>query len=305
MNRNDLTEQILHLKKERNALILVHNYQRPEVQAIADYLGDSLDLARRATQTDRSLIVFCGVHFMAESATLLSPEKIILLPVLDAGCPLADCATPEMVRAARLQHPEAVFIAYINTSAAVKAEVDVVCTSANALKIIGHYAKEGRTICYLPDKNLAAFAEQKLGIKIITWPGQCYVHDRLITAEKVKILKHSHPDAVVVAHPEAPPEVLQLAEIVTGTAGMLKAVEHSRTSEWIVVTETGLIDRLHREYPNRRFYGIENAICSQMKLTTLISIRDALEKTQHRITVPEPVASKARQALNRMMELTL
>lgn len=304
MNRTALIENIQRLKKEKNALILVHNYQRPEVQLIGDFLGDSLDLARQSAEAPNSLIVFCGVHFMAESAALLSPEKTILLPVLEAGCPLAQCATPEMVRAARKQHPEAVFVAYINTSAAVKAECDVVCTSANAVQIIRHYAEQKRTVCYLPDRNLADYAARQLGVSIIRWPGQCYVHDRLITADTVRQLKDEHPHAVVIAHPEASPAVLQLADMVTGTSGMLKAVARSDTPEWIVVTETGLIDRMKREFPGKNFYGVNGAVCSQMKLTTLQSVLDALTGIQHRITVPEPLASKARQALERMMELT-
>lgn len=302
MNRNELVQEIRRLKKEKNAAILVHNYQRSEIQEVADYLGDSLDLAKRATALQNPVIVFCGVHFMAESAAILNPHKTILLPEIDAGCPLADCASAEEVRAARKRHPEAVFIAYINTSAAVKAEVDVICTSANAMKIISHY--KGREICYLPDKNLAGYVEKQLEIDIIKWPGQCYVHDRLITEDAVKTAIKANPEAMVLAHPEAPENVLKLAHVVTGTSGMINTVKVSNHKDFIIVTETGLTQRMAREFPSKNFIEIASAICSQMKLTTLQSLYEALKLHRHVITVPENTAAKARTALNRMLELS-
>ena len=302
MDKAELRHRILELKEKHNAAILVHNYQRPEIQELADYLGDSLDLARRSRALDNPVIVFCGVHFMAESAAILSPEKKILLPSLDAGCPLADCATPEMVRKARAEHPDAVFIAYINTSAAVKAEVDVTCTSANAFTILEHY--RNRKICYLPDKNLAAYAAMKLDLDIIKWPGQCYVHDKLITPELVAELKKKHPDAYIMAHPEAPMEVLELADLVTGTSGMVKIAGADEHHKFVVVTETGLTHRLQNEFQEKTFIEVPGAICSQMKITTLDALHDALKLQQHVISVPEDIAARARKALNRMLELT-
>jgi len=303
MDQKTLKKEILELKAERNAAILVHNYQRSEIQEIADYLGDSLDLAKRAKQLPNPVIVFCGVHFMAESAAIMSPEKTILLPQKDAGCPLADCATPEMVRESRKKHPDAVYIAYINTSAAVKAEVDVVCTSANAFSILSHY--KGREICYLPDNNLASYAERTFDIPIIKWPGHCYVHQTLITETAVKDLKNKYPDAMVIAHPEASFEVLQLADLVTGTSGMIKTAKESKRNQFIVVTEKGLVQRMRREIPDKTFIELPEAICTQMKLTTLLSLHRSLKNMQHVISVPESIAAKARISLNRMMELTL
>ncbi|MBN1297404.1 quinolinate synthase NadA [bacterium] len=302
MDNHRIQHKILDLKKQHDAAILVHNYQRPEIQELADYLGDSLDLARRAMMLPQPVIVFCGVHFMAESAAILAPEKTILLPHPDAGCPLADCASPDRVRDARKQHPDAVFIAYINTSAAVKAEVDVVCTSANALRIIKRLSD--REICYLPDKNLAAYAAEKLGIRMIPWPGQCYVHDHLIDLETVERLKEQNPGAVVMAHPEASPAVLKTADIVTGTSGMIREAISSRNSHFIVVTERGLVERMRREIPGKTFIPIPTAVCSQMKLTTLETVLDSLQYFQHVISVPGPVAVKARRSLDRMLELS-
>jgi quinolinate synthase len=302
IRKDELVEQINRYKAERKAVLLVHNYQRPEIQAIADYLGDSLELARIARTLPDETIVFCGVHFMAESAALLAPEKSVLLPVLEAGCPLADCATPEMVRRMRRCYPDAVFVAYINTSAAVKAESDVVCTSANAFTILQHFAD--RRICYLPDKNLAEYASRELGLNIVTWPGQCYVHDTLIRADDLIALKKQYPEALVMAHPEAPMNVLERADVVTGTGGMIKIARTSERTSFIVATETGLVNRMKKENPGKTFIEMEGAICAQMKLTTLQNVHDALKYDRYRITVPDTVAAGALRALEKMLELT-
>jgi quinolinate synthase len=303
MNTQELKEKIRLLKKSLGAVLLVHNYQRPEVQEIADYMGDSLDLAKRAKALDNPVIVFCGVHFMAESAKILNPTKKVLLPEPEAGCPLADCATPEQVKRFRSRYPEAVFIAYINTSAAVKAECDCCCTSANAVKIIRHFDK--RDIVYLPDKNLAAYAEYTLNRPIIKWPGQCYVHDRLISPETVDRLKQQYPDAVVMAHPETHLSILKKADVVTGTSGMLKEVERRNAKYFIVVTEIGLVDRMRRDYPDKVFVPLTNAVCAQMKLTTLNSVYRALLHQSMEIQVPEKIAERARVALEKMLELSV
>lgn len=297
-----LIEQINQYKKEKNAVLLVHNYQRPEVQAVADYLGDSLELAQLSRTLPHDTIVFCGVHFMAESSALLAPEKTVLLPVIEAGCPLADCATPEMVQDMRKRYPNAVFIAYINTSAAVKAESDVVCTSANALTIIKHFSD--RQICYLPDKNLAAYASKQLGIDIISWPGQCLVHDKLITVDHLLELKKKYPEALVMAHPETPLNVLDHVDVIIGTGAMIKLAKSDKRSSFIVVTEAGLVHRLRNENPNKTFIEMERAICAQMKMTTLQSVRDALKYDQYKIKVPKDVAAGALKALEKMLELT-
>jgi quinolinate synthase len=302
MTKSELQSRIRELKNTKGVTILAHNYQRPEIQEIADFLGDSLELARKATTLDCKTIVFCGVHFMVESAKILNPEKTFLLPEINAGCPLADCATADQVRDARQKYPNSVFIVYINTSAAVKAECDCVCTSANALKIILHY--KDRDIVYLPDKNLAAYAEHLLKRPIIKWDGQCYVHDNLIKIEDVKDLKEAHPNAIVLAHPECPMSILTIADLVTGTNGMIVAARERPEREFIVVTERGLVDRLQSEVKNKIFFSLEYALCGQMKLTSLFSVYEALEKWQYEITVDEHVAQKARVALDRMMELS-
>ncbi len=302
MNKHDLTQYILRFKRERNICILSHNYQRNEIQEIADCLGDSLDLARKAMSTQAQKIIFCGVHFMAESAKILSPHKTILLPEITAGCPLADCATVEQVKAMRNKHPHAVFIAYINTSAAVKAECDCVCTSANALHIIEHF--KDREIVYLPDKNLAAYAEKMLQRTIIKWPGQCYVHHFRITLPGVHGLIAKHPEALIMTHPEAPMEILEISDIITGTSGMIKNAATLDRKEFIVLTEIGLIERLRREFPDKHFYGLAEAVCGQMKTTTLQSVYESIIQNQYEIHVDEKIIHKARNALERMMEFT-
>jgi quinolinate synthase len=302
MDKTTILSEIKAYKRQKDAIILAHNYQRGEIQDIADVLGDSLDLAKQAAELKNETIVFCGVHFMAESAAILSPGKDILLPVAEAGCRLADCATPEMIRAERKKHPDAVFIAYINTSAAVKAEVDVICTSANAMTILKHYSD--KKICYLPDRNLAAYAEKKLGISIVKWPGQCYVHDTLITKDAVQSLKNHHPDAFVMAHPEAPQSVLELADAISGTGGMIKLARNSDCEEFIIATEKGLAYRLQKENPDKQFWSCDDAICSQMKVTKLQNVLNALKFHQHHITVQEPIASRARSALQKMLDLS-
>ncbi len=300
--KEHLTWEILKLKEQNDAIFLVHNYQRPEIQELADILGDSLALAREAMQVKQKTIVFCGVRFMAETAKILCPDKRVLLPEINAGCPLADCATVEQVQEARKKYPDAVFMAYINTSPEVKAACDVCVTSANAFQIIQAY--KSREIVYLPDKNLARYAEVKLNRSIIKWPGQCYVHDHLITLQAVENLISEHPEAVVLSHPEAAYEILQKSDVVTGTSGMLKAVAKMDKKEFIVVTEIGLVDRMRREFPDRIFYPIPGAICAQMKLTTLRSLYDALVYGKHEIHVPHAVAVRAKNALDRMLELT-
>jgi quinolinate synthase len=297
---DDLQQEIRRLKQERRALILVHNYQRPEVQEIADFLGDSLDLSLKACEATEETIVFCGVSFMAESAKILNPHKTVLLPREEATCQLADSAAAGSVRQLKQQHPEALVIAYINTYADVKAEADICCTSANALSILRAFPD--RELIYLPDGNLARYAEQLLGRPLIKWPGACYVHDRLITPSRIQRLREQHPGARVMAHPECPLSVLGLADHILGTGSMVKLARESSEREFIVATETGLVTRLQRENPDKVFYPVEQALCATMKLTALEDVRDALLKQQHRVELDPDVMQRARRSLERMLE---
>jgi quinolinate synthase len=319
-------EQIVALKKKRNALILAHNYQRDEVQAIADFTGDSLELSRAATAIECDVIVFCGVHFMAESASILSPQKIVLLPEADASCPMADmievadarriwkifpgyARQPEFIfpheftlRDIKKEYPGVPVVAYVNTSAAVKAESDICCTSANVVKVIESLPDE-KVIC-IPDRNLSLWAQKNTSKQIIAWDGFCHVHDR-ITAEDVEAARKSYPKAVVLAHPECRIEVLELADYVTSTSGMLRYVQASSAKEFIVGTELGLLYRLRKDNPDRIFHPLRNdMICPNMKKTTLTSIVNALEKMENVINVPEEIRVPAKKTLDRMIAIS-
>jgi quinolinate synthase len=300
-NKDELKKAIVDLKTRQNAIILAHSYQRPDVQDIADFHGDSLGLSQKAVSVRENCIVFCGVHFMAESAAILSPQKTVLLPELRAGCPLADMATPEQVREMRRKHPGAVVISYVNTTAAVKAESDCCCTSSNALKVIDYY--RDREIIYLPDQNLARYAMKKLNRKIILWDGYCYVHHRLITPDKVDKLVKEHPGAKVVAHPECSAEVLKYADHVTSTSGMITYIKESDDNEFIVLTEHGHHYRIQNEVPGKTCFFIPDAICANMKLITLDSVYNALKNNQFIITVPEDIRVRAKKALDKMLEI--
>lgn len=302
MNKEELINEINRLRKEQNAVILAHNYQRPEIQDLADYLGDSLELAKAATKVDCQIIVFCGVHFMAESAKILNPEKTVLLPDLRAGCPLADSATAEQVREARRKHPDALTIAYINTSAAVKAEVDICCTSSNALNIFEKF--KDKSIIYLPDKNLAAYAKKLLNKDdIISWPGWCYVHETKITLEKLDALLRKFPDAHIVAHPECHLEVLEKAHHVASTSGIVKHVSETDYETYIILTETGLGYQIEQKNPGKRIIMVNDGICYNMKVTTLRGVYEALRDMKHQIEVPEEIRLRAKKALDRMLEV--
>ncbi|RKY68159.1 MAG: quinolinate synthase [Candidatus Latescibacterota bacterium] len=302
MEAEELKNEILALKEEREAVILAHNYQRPEIQDIADYLGDSLDLSRIAARTEAKVIVFCGVRFMAETAAIFSPDKTVLLPVKEAGCPLADTVTVEQLRKKKEEHPEAVVVSYVNTSAAVKAESDVCCTSANAVAVVSSI-EEKRPILFVPDMNLGRYAAQVSNRQVILWEGSCPSHISLY-ADDVRKAQRKHPEAKFMAHPECFPEVLELADRVAGTSGMLSYVGQSEAQEFIVGTETGLIYRLQKEYPGKRFYpATEHLVCPTMKMTSLERVFQALQKMQYVITLPEKVQRKARKALDAMLSL--
>jgi quinolinate synthase len=296
-----LQEEILLLKKERNAIILSHNYQRPEVQDIADLTGDSLELARAAAAMNGDIIVFCGVDFMAETAAILAPEKTVLLPAPDACCPMAGMVTAEELRFARSRNPGAAVVCYVNTTADVKAESDICCTSANAVSVVN--AVQENTVIFVPDKNLGQYAARFTGKKVLPWEGFCLVHDRY-TLDDVACAQEAHPGAVVLVHPECRPEVIDLADHVASTSGIVRYVKTSPGTEFIIGTEIGILHRLFKECPGKHCFPLsDKAVCVNMKKTTLAHVRDALITGQPRITVPDEIADHARRAIERMLAL--
>jgi quinolinate synthase len=301
VSQDALVEKILRLKRERDALFLVHNYQSLEIQRLADILGDSLQLSQEATRTQKPLIVFCGVHFMAESAKILNPTKKVLLPSQDAGCPMADMIDAEGLRKFKAEHPGAVVVTYVNSSAEVKAESDICCTSANAIRVVRSLGK--KKILFVPDKNLAAYTKKMTGADIIPWHGFCFVHERFKRRD-VEAARKQYPGAVVIVHPECPLEVSEAADEVASTSGIIRFVEQSDKKEFIIGTEQGLIDRLSEEHPDKKLHTLkENAICKNMKKTTLARLAESLEKDQYEITVPGDVREKAYRSLERMVSL--
>ncbi|PKQ28592.1 MAG: quinolinate synthase [Candidatus Anoxymicrobium japonicum] len=296
-----VAEQILKIKEERNAVILAHNYQRPEVQDIADFIGDSLGLSREAARADADVIVFCGVHFMAETAFILSPDKIILLPDIHAGCPMADMASVEDVARAASKRPDARVVSYVNTSAAVKAVSDYCCTSANAAEVAR--AVDSDAVLFVPDRNLAAYVASKVDKEIIPWDGFCPAHND-ITADHIRSALEEHPGAEVIAHPECVAEVLEIADHVRSTSGMIEAVLESDAEEFVIATESGILYPLSNTVPHKRFYSPAKApICWNMKLTTLPKVLWALQTLESRVTVPEEIRVMALGAVERMLAL--
>ncbi|MBI4335898.1 MAG: quinolinate synthase NadA [Candidatus Omnitrophica bacterium] len=301
--KEDLKTRIAQLKRKRNAVIIVHNYQRDEIQDIADVTGDSLALSQTAVKTDADVIVFCGVHFMAESAAILNPNKKVLLPVIEAGCPMADMITAEKLRAAKQRHSDAAVVCYVNSSAKVKAQSDYCCTSSNAIEVVR--AIPNRRVIFVPDQNLGLYVQSQLPEKeIITWQGFCPTHIR-VQEEDIREAKGLHPEAEVIAHPECNPEVLALADHICSTGGMFKYCKTANADEFIIATEMGMLYRLRKENPGKRFYlATENLICPSMKLTTLGWVAHSLETMTHEITVPAHVRMNAITALRRMLEIT-
>lgn len=291
-------EEISRLKAEKNAIILAHNYQRPEIYDVADFIGDSLELAKKAMQTDAKLIVFCGVHFMAETAAILNPNKKVVLPVLEAGCPLADQIKVEDIYSLVNKHPEAAIVSYINSPAAVKAESDIICTSANAIDIVNSLPQND--VIFLPDTNLGRWIQLHTDKKIKLWRGDCFAHTKIII-DKVKEAKSNYPNAKLVAHPECDLEILQIADKVCGTGGMVKYAKENDAMEFLIATECGMVERLKREVPEKTFYNFGN-VCFNMKKTKLEDVRDALLHEKHHIIIPESIAKKAKIAIMRMMK---
>lgn len=297
-----LAAEIRRLAGEKNALILAHNYQRAEVQAVADHTGDSLELARIAADNAAEIIVFCGVHFMAESAAILSPEKKVLIPDPTAGCPMADMAGPEDLVAMRERHPDAMVVTYINSSAEVKALSDVCCTSANAVKIVQRV--DARRVIFVPDRNLGRWVQRFTDKEIIQWNGFCPIHERF-SAEDLAEAKRAHPDALVMVHPECRPEVIDMADEVFSTGQMVKFVRETDRAKIIVGTEEGMIHKLRSVAPEREYIlASEALVCPNMKKTTLEKVRAALANESPVVTVSADVREKSLGCLRRMFELS-
>lgn len=297
-----IKEQILELKEERGAIIIAHNYQLDEVQAIADFTGDSLELSRKAARLSNDVVVFCGVHFMAETAAILSPEKTILIPDPDAGCPMADMVTAEKVRQLKAVHPGAKVVCYVNSSADVKAESDICCTSSNAVRVCESLGDS--KIIFVPDRNLGAFVAEQLGKEFILYNGFCPTHERIRDVDVLE-LKEKHPGALVMAHPECSKPVRDLADELLSTGQMCRFAQESDHQEFIVATELGINYRLRNENPGKIFYPVnpDRAVCPNMKKITLEKILWSLQDLKHRVTVPEEVAKRAVGSIQRMLEI--
>ena len=297
----ELVEKISDLKKKRNAVILVHNYQLGEVQDIADFIGDSLELSQNAAKTGADVIVFCGVHFMAETASILCPDKVVLLPDMNAGCPMADMITAERLRAKKKEHPQAVVVCYINSSAEVKAESDICCTSANAVGVVK--SLDAGEILFVPDQYLGHYISTRTGKKMILWPGFCPTHVR-IKPERIKELRQEYHQAKVVIHPECRPEVIALADEVLSTSGMCRYAQRDEVREMVVGTEMGIIHRLKKENHGKRFIPVsEQAICPNMKLITLEKVLWSLEEMTPEVKVPDEIRLKAIAAVDKMLRI--
>ncbi len=297
-----LKSDIRRLLKERNAVLLAHNYQRDEIQEIADITGDSLALSQEAARSKADVIVFCGVHFMAESAFILAPQKTVLLPRIDAGCPMADMVTAEQLRAWRVGHPGAVVVTYVNSSADVKAESDICCTSGNVVNVV-RSIPDSAEIFMVPDRNLAQYAARMTGRRLSWWDGYCPTHERLTPAD-IQAARAAHPGAPVVVHPECRPEVVAMADAVLSTAGMYSWCAKSPASEFVIGTEMGILYKLRRENPGRKFHlAARSLVCPNMKLTTLEDVRESLVTLTPAVTVPEDIREKAVSALEAMIRI--
>ncbi|MBV9774932.1 MAG: quinolinate synthase NadA [Gemmatimonadetes bacterium] len=311
-----MRDRILRRKEELNAVILGHNYQRVEIQEVSDFLGDSLGLSQEAARTDADVIVFCGVHFMAETAKILSPDKTVLMPDLRAGCPMADFVTGDSLRRLKARYPDAVVVAYVNSTAEVKAESDICCTSANAVQVVDSIPAD-RTILFVPDRNLARYTAEKSGRpyvvagqeqgevgpgSIVAWDGYCYVHDDLVLEELAEA-RRKHPRALVVIHPEARADLLAEADFVTSTSKMVDIAEEH--DELIIGTERGLIDRLKQRFPEKTLIPLSGAaICGNMKMNTLAKLAWSLDHGAHEVVLDEDVRERAERSLRRMLDLS-
>lgn len=297
-----LIERILKLKAERKAVIISHNYQVSELQDVADFVGDSLELSQLAARTDAEVIAFCGVDFMAETAAILCPEKTVLIPDLDAGCSMSDMITVEQLRALKAKHPGAAVVCYVNTTAAIKAESDICCTSSNAVRVVESIPKD-KEVIFIPDQFLGQHVMKQTGRKMILYNGYCPTHFRIMAADLLK-MKAEHPKAAVFAHPECTSEVTALADQVASTSGISRAVKASSAEEVIIATETGMLHRIQKENPAKKvFAACQWCDCAHMKVNTLEKLLWSLEDMQHVVTVPEEIRLKARRSIDRMLAL--
>jgi len=298
----ELTERILKLKAERKTVILSHNYQVSEIQDLADFVGDSLELSQQAARTDAEVIVFCGVHFMAETAAIICPDKTVLIPDLEAGCSMSDMITVEQLHAFKAQHPGAVVVCYVNSTAAVKAESDICCTSSNAVRVVESIPKD-RDIIFIPDQFLGEHVMKQTGRKMILYNGYCPTHFRIMAVDLLQA-KAAHPKAEVFAHPECTSEVTALADQVASTSGISRAVKASSAQEVIIATETGMLHRIEKENPTKKVYAAcQWCDCAHMKVNTLEKLLWALEDMKYIVTVPEEIRIKAKRAIDRMLAL--
>lgn len=300
-SKSNLIEKINELKEKKNAVILAHSYQNIEIDEVADFVGDSLYLSQKANETDADIIVFAGVYFMAQTAKILSPDKKVLLPRLESGCRMADMIDLEQVREFKAKHPNIPVVCYINSTAEVKSECDMCCTSSNAVKVV--QSMNEKEILFLPDTYLGKWVEHKLGnIKVTTYPGFCPTHLQIKPKDIIEA-REKYPDALVLAHPECHHEVVKLADYVGSTTGIMKYAIESDAKRFVIATEKGVVDRLKRDYPEKEFILIKNSvICPNMKWHTLQDIYNALDKEEHEITVDEAVAKKAVACIDRMLK---
>ncbi len=297
----NIEQEIRKLRDERHAVILAHNYTAPEVQDIADFVGDSLELSRKAAECHAPVIVFCGVRFMAETAKILSPDSIVLHPNPHSGCPMADMADPEAVAKYRAEHPDTLVVAYVNTTAATKTAVDICCTSGNAEKVISALPKDQK-ILFLPDANLGANVAKKLNRPMDLWPGFCPTHNRIMP-EQIEKARAAHPGAPVIVHPECPPATADLADQALSTGGMLKFVRESQEREFIIGTETGILHRMRKENPDKVFYPLDpEPLCPNMKKITLEDVLFALQDMKPQIELDADTIARARAPIDRMLQ---
>lgn len=300
MDKQLLIDEILRLKKKKNAVILAHVYQHPSIQDIADFKGDSLALSKKAVETDNDLIVFCGVTFMAETAHILNPKKTVLLPRLEAGCGLADMATVDQLISMKKKYPTAAVVSYVNSSAEIKSISDVCCTSSNAVDIVN--AMKQDTILFVPDKNLGSYVAEQTDKNIILWNGYCYVHEK-ISPEDIQKLKKNHSNADIIVHPECPKSVRDISDFIGGTGPMLEYVKDVETKEFIVGTEDNFVYCLSKDNPGKTFYPVQTK-CVGMRKSSLSDVKDALEKEQYEIIIDKNIRKKAYKALEVMIKLS-